>query len=102
MRFAWRTILIVLHDYYPPRVFVFFPLYRCLRCRIGFPMALSNLCVWLASAVLHGGIFAVAGNLPPALFFFCLFVVLSILSTVAVIFGKRTSRQVLQAIRQSS
>jgi len=40
---------------YPPHKYVFSPLYKFFRKKIGFNMYASNFSVWTTSAILHGG-----------------------------------------------
>ena len=51
MASIWKIVVLVLHRYYPPRIFVFYPLYRMFRRKAGLPMVLSSLAVWLVSAM---------------------------------------------------
>lgn len=97
----WRFVQLVLHDYYPPRVFVFSPLFRFFRRRVGFSMAVSNLFVWFVSALLHSIPFWLTGNYQVGLFFLVLFLTLGGISTIVVLTTKRTSKTVLKKLRQS-
>ena len=85
MASIWRIIVLVLHRYYPPRVFVFYPLYRMFRRRMGLPMVLSSLAVWLVSAILHGGVLAAVGSPVAGAVSFSIFVLLGILASIVII-----------------
>lgn len=82
------VLVLVLHRHYPPRVFVFYPLYKVLRRRLRIPMALSVLAVWLISAVLHGIPTAVICGPPVGLAFFGIFASLGLLSAAVVLTTK--------------
>jgi len=83
----WYILVLVLHRHYPPRQFVFYPLYKFFRRRLGIPMPVSNLAVWLTGATLHG---LAAGLVsPPAgLVFFGIFAFLGCLSTLVILIAK--------------
>jgi len=51
-------------------------------------MWVSNLFVWLVSAVLHAMLFIFTGNLTGVLVMMCIFVSLGLLSTVAILIVK--------------
>ena len=88
-----RSIIVyLLHDRYPPRLYVFLPLYRFFRRRLGIPMVIANLLVWLVSALLHGGVLLGTGNPIAALEFAMIFVGLGLLSSLVVLCSKRTAR----------
>ncbi len=89
----WNLLRFVLYDHYPPRLFVFLPLYRLLRRRLRFPMAISNFLVWSVSAVLHSGALLLLGHPVAAAVFFLVFFVLGVVSTAVVRASKRTSAQ---------
>jgi 4-hydroxybenzoate polyprenyltransferase len=95
----WYILVWVLHRHYPPRQFVFYPLYRFFRRRLRIPMPVSNLAVWLTSATLHG---LAAGLIsPPAgLVFFVVFAFLGCLSTLVILIAKpRARRSVARRLR---
>ena len=102
MQIAWRLAKCVLHDYYPPRIFLFSPLYRYLRRKLGLPMAISNFLVWFASSLLHSLPFWLSGRVWPGVFFFGVFLGLGCLSTLALISTKRTLGTVLPALRHKT
>ncbi|MBZ0254649.1 hypothetical protein K8I31_01215 [bacterium] len=77
-----------LYYYYPPRRYVFFPLYRFFRKRCRLWMWLSNLLVWWISAALHALIFIPFGDLAAAAIFGSIFIFLGLLSSVIILFSK--------------
>ena len=93
-RSMWRFIRLILYDHYPPRVYVFFPLYRVFRRRWKIPMAVSNLLVWTASAVLHGGVLSMVGSPHAGLVFASVFTGLGILATAIILVTKPTASHV--------
>ena len=98
---VWALTRTLLSDYYPPKLFVFLPLYKLFRRRCKLPMPISNFFVWLISAVLHGGLFLLTGSIGTAVAFFAVFLFLGCLSTLAVVLGKRRVTGVLRSVRQN-
>jgi hypothetical protein len=101
LRNAWHIIYLVFHRYYPPRLLIFFPLYKIFRCRLRIPMALSNLLVWTTSAMLHGGILACSGCAYAALGFAAIFLCLGIISTFVILCAKPSCHGVLRRIQRT-
>lgn len=101
LRRCWSVVVWLLHRHYPPRLFVFYPLYRFLRRRLRLPMALANLTVWVVSAILHGGLLVVCGSLPAGIVFGAVFLFLGVLSTGVVLAVKPTSRTVAAKCRKT-
>ena len=101
LRRCRSVTVLVLHRHYPPRRFVFYPLYRFLRRRLRLPMAISNLLVWVASAILHGGLLIACGNVPAGIFFAAVFLLLGVTSTGVVLAVKPTSRTVAAKGRET-
>lgn len=97
----WRFIRLVLYEYYPPRVYVFFPLYRIFRRRWKIPMAASNLLVWVTSAVLHGGVLLVVGSPHAGLLFASVFVGLGTLATAIILVTEPTASRVRARIAKA-
>ncbi len=73
---------------YPPHRYLFYPMYKFFRRKLRLPMWVSNLFVWLVSAVLHAMLFIFTGNLTGVLVMMCIFVSLGLLSTVAILIVK--------------
>lgn len=88
LRAVWHIIELVLHKYYPPRRYAFFPLYRRLRHRYHLPMWVSNFLVWLTSAVLHGMLLAFSGRPEPVIIVMSVLVFLGVVSSVYVMLYK--------------
>ena len=97
-RFGQQIKRFCLHRY-PPKVYVFYPLYKWFRRRWGLPMAVSNLSVWVVSGVLHGAVLGSCGSPVAGMFFAVIFFALGVVSTIVVLRCKRTSHEVLRAIR---
>lgn len=82
---CWSAVVWVLHRHYPPRLFVFYPLYRFLRRRLRLTMALANLLVWAVSAILHGGFLIVCGSPSAGVAFAAIFLFLGVVSSGVVL-----------------
>lgn len=83
LKSIWAIIVLILHKYYPPRLFIFYPLYKRLRHRMKLPFLLSIFGVWFISAVLHSGLLLLFGLPVAAVFFFFIFCGLGLMCTVA-------------------
>ncbi|MBN1124799.1 MAG: hypothetical protein JXA82_07320 [Sedimentisphaerales bacterium] len=81
-----------LYRYYPPRIFIFYPLYKVLRRRIGFSMPVSNFLVWTISALLHGIPMALLGSPIAGIVCGVILFFLGLLSTIVILFKKPTRR----------
>lgn len=80
-----------IYRWYPPRRWLFFPLYRFLRRRIRLGMAVSNMLVWTVSALLHAGVLAAFGAVVAGAAVGVVLFVLGAVSTVVVALVKGPS-----------
>ena len=89
MKMIWHIIYLCFYRYYPPRIWVFYPLYKFYRRRLGLPMPLSNLLVWITSAIFHGLVVGLSGDVIVIFVVTGIFVFLGVLSTIVILFVKR-------------
>lgn len=89
----WHIIVLVLHRYYPPPIFVFYPLYKLLRRGLHLPMAFSNCGVYLISAALHGALLGLFAGETPGIICVVIFGFLAIVSTAVIVASKPRYRR---------
>lgn len=83
-----------IYRWYPPRRWLFFPLYRFLRRKIRLGMAVSNMLVWTVSALLHAAVLAAFGGVVAGAVIGIVLFVLGVICTlvVALVKSPRTGR----------
>ena len=78
-----------MYRWYPPRRWVFFPLYRLLRRKAKWSMGVCNIAIWGVSALLHATVVAVFGHFIAAAALGAVFLTLGAISTVIIVLVKR-------------
>ncbi len=76
---------------YPPAKYVFYPLYRILRRKLGLPSALAYFLVFVCSAVLHALLMLGFGHPLAALFFLLLYLGLGLAGARGIAVKNRMS-----------
>jgi len=77
------------YRWYPPRRFLFYPLYKYLRRSLHLSMSVSNFATWTVSAVLHAAILLPSGSYVPSAVFGAVFLTLGLISSILVFFLKQ-------------
>lgn len=78
-----------IYRWYPPRRWLFFPLYRFLRRKTRWSMSLCSLMVWCISALLHAGAMAAFGSVVAAVVWGAVFLILGVISSAVILVVKR-------------
>ena len=68
-------------DWYPPSKYVFYPIYKFYRKKLGANMYVANFATWASSAALHAAIFLPNEDYKSAAIFGGIFLGLGTLST---------------------
>ena len=89
---AWLRKIGKLYRWYPPRRWVFWPLYRHFRRTRRWSMPLSNLAVWAVSAALHVLVCLPSGSVVACLVIGSVFLFLGFVSTLVVLLAKKPAR----------
>lgn len=85
-------------SWYPPSRYVFYPLYKFYRKKLGLNSYSANLATWSSSAVLHASIFLPQQRYSEALFVGGFFLSVGIASTTARYFIKKQSRTLEESL----
>jgi len=78
---------------YPPKRYLFYPLYRLLRHRWRFGMCVSYMTIHVVSALLHGLVIAAFGHPVGGAVWAAVFLVLGGIGTAMVYFRKERRRR---------
>ena len=81
---------------YPPKRYVFYPLYRYLRLRRRWDICISYMAVWVVSGLLHGIIIAGFGHPVAGAAWALVFFLLGGVGTMLVYLKKRTRDRTTQ------
>ena len=86
-------IMMGISDWYPPSKYLFYPLYKFYRRKIGLNMYVANFSTWVSSAALHAALVVPNLGYTKAVIFGGIFLGLGTLSTGAKLLERKCSNR---------